>query len=203
MTVSCKGPILNTFLGWLQLLVLIIFKDFCNILICFKCFATAVPNVNDLIKFVAMLCCMANIVLLHVRSTAWFQTPCCCHCWPQFSSYCTCNYQVSIHHFPSLIGCIVRFPSPLHVVLFGTTAGLLGMSVLLSQVNGLTAALGMEISYEIWIAVLTVMIVMKLTEVIFQNCKGQDCIQSVSFHLLSLFISIESCWSTDSNFIWP
>ncbi|KAM7430053.1 Protoheme IX farnesyltransferase [Porites harrisoni] len=32
--------------------------------------------------------------------------------------------------------------SPLHVVLFGTTAGLLGMSVLLSQVNGLTAALG-------------------------------------------------------------
>ena len=51
-----------------------------------------------------------------------------------------------MHHFPSLIDCIVRFASPLHVVLFGTTAGLLGMSVLLSQVNGLTAALGMEIS---------------------------------------------------------
>ena len=31
-------------------------------------------------------------------------------------------------------------------MLFGTTAGLLGMSVLLSQVNGLTAALGMDIS---------------------------------------------------------
>ena len=43
------------------------------------------------------------------------------------------------------------------------------MSVLLSQVNGLTAALGMEISYEIWITALTFMIVMKLTEVNFQK----------------------------------
>ncbi|XP_074638340.1 protoheme IX farnesyltransferase, mitochondrial-like [Acropora palmata] len=32
--------------------------------------------------------------------------------------------------------------SPLHVVMFGATAGLLGLSVLLTQVNGLTAALG-------------------------------------------------------------
>jgi len=32
--------------------------------------------------------------------------------------------------------------SPLHVVLFGATTGVLGVSVLLSQVNGLTAALG-------------------------------------------------------------
>ena len=112
-----------------------------------------------------------------------FQILCYSHCWPQFSSYCACNHYVSIHgHFPSLIDCIVHFASPLHVVLFGTTAGLLGMSVLLSQVNGLTAALGTEISYEIWITVLTIRIVMKLTEVNCQNCKGQDCIQSVSFH---------------------
>lgn len=32
--------------------------------------------------------------------------------------------------------------SPLHVVMFGATAGLLGLSVLFTQVNGLTAALG-------------------------------------------------------------
>lgn len=32
--------------------------------------------------------------------------------------------------------------SPLHVVLFGATAGALGVSVLLAEVNGLTAALG-------------------------------------------------------------
>ena len=32
--------------------------------------------------------------------------------------------------------------SPLHVVLFGAATGALGVSVLLSQVNGLTAALG-------------------------------------------------------------
>ena len=34
------------------------------------------------------------------------------------------------------------FHSPLHVVLFGATTGALGLSVLLTQVNGLTAALG-------------------------------------------------------------
>lgn len=32
--------------------------------------------------------------------------------------------------------------SPLHVVLFGAVTGALGVSVLLTQVNGLTAALG-------------------------------------------------------------
>lgn len=34
--------------------------------------------------------------------------------------------------------------SPLHVVMFGATAGLLGVSLLLTQVNGLTAALGVS-----------------------------------------------------------
>ena len=55
------------------LLALIIFKDFFNIITCFKCFTTAMPNVNDLITFAAILCCMASFVLLHVRSTAGFK----------------------------------------------------------------------------------------------------------------------------------
>lgn len=45
---------------------------------------------------------------------------------------------------------------------------------------------------------------MKLTEVNFQNCKGQDCIQSLSFHLLSLFISkvVEVLIQTSSGHSW-
>ena len=118
MTALCKWPILSFLLGWLQLLALIIFKDFCNIITCFKCFTTAVPNVNGRIKFVAMLCCMASFVLLHVRSPVWFQ-----HCATataaQFSSYCTCNYLVSIcGHFPSLIDCILFVSLALFMLCF-------------------------------------------------------------------------------------
>ena len=43
---------------------------------------------------------------------------------------------------PYTFFCIVFLHSPLHVVMFGATAGLLGVSLLLTQVNGLTAALG-------------------------------------------------------------
>ena len=43
---------------------------------------------------------------------------------------------------PYTFFCIAFLHSPLHVVMFGATAGLLGVSLLLTQVNGLTAALG-------------------------------------------------------------
>ena len=55
-----------------------------------------------------------------------------------------CPYLVN--HFLALYELTILskmfFHSPLHVVLFGATTGALGLSVLFTQVNGLTAALG-------------------------------------------------------------
>ena len=59
--------------------------------------------------------------------------------------FCCASYNVvqSYHNTaPITKKCFNVFNSPTHVLLFGLTTGTLGLSILLAEVNGLTALLG-------------------------------------------------------------